>query len=79
MVTKIKRNHFPRLFLGLMVLATISFYSCSDTASKEEKKDTSAAMSVDTSVKMSTDTTKVDSTKTDTSGRNTQPPPPPKH
>jgi hypothetical protein len=62
-----------------MVLATVAIYSCNDTASKEEKKDTTAAMPKDTSMKMSADTTKVDSTKTDTSGRGTQPPPPPKH
>jgi len=79
MVTKIKHNHFSKILLGLMVLAIVSIYSCNDTASKEEKKDTAAAMSADTSMKMKADTTKVDSAKIDTSGRGTQPAPPPKH
>ena len=78
MATKIKHNHFSKLLLALMTLAIVGIYSCNDTASKEEKKDT-AAMSADTSMKMKADTTKVDSVKTDTSGRGTQPPPPPKH
>jgi hypothetical protein len=79
MVTKIKHNYFSKLLLCLMVLLTIGICSCNDTASKDEKKDTAAGMAKDTSMKMSTDTTKVDSTKTDTTGRGTQPPPPPKH
>jgi hypothetical protein len=76
MVTKIKQNHFSKLFLGLMVLLTIGIYSCNDTASKEEKKDTAAGMSKDTSMKMGTDSTKMDSTKKDTTGRGGQTPPP---
>ena len=79
MVIKIKRSQLSRLLLSLVVLAIIGICSCNDTGSKEEKKDTTAAMPADTSMKMSADTTKEDSTKTDTSGRGSQPPPPPKH
>jgi hypothetical protein len=69
MAIPIKHNHFSKLLVGMTVLCMICIYSCNDTSSKDEKKDTVAAPK-DTSMKMNSDTT-----KTDTTGRGGQPSP----
>ena len=68
MTTSIKQNHFLKVLIVAAVLLMAGIYSCNDTSTKEEKKDSVAAQK-DTTMKMS------DTTKTDTTGKGGQPSP----
>ena len=79
MSTPIKHNHFPKLLFGITFLFVVCIFACNGSGSSTEAKDStmtkdSSAMMKDTSgSKM-----KMDSAKTDTSGKGGQPVPPQK-
>jgi hypothetical protein len=72
MATTCTHNHFSKLFIAVILVSAIGMYSCNNTATKEEKKDSAAATAapMDTTMKV-----KADSAKVDTGGKGGQPTP----
>ena len=69
MATTPTHHHFSKLFIAVIIVSAIGMYSCNNTATKEEKKDTMATP-MDTTMKV-----KADSARLDTGGKGGQPTP----
>lgn len=65
------------VLIGMAVLFSASIYSCNDSEPKDEPTETVVPVATDT-MNMSSDSMKMhsDTTKTDTSGKGSQPAPP---
>jgi hypothetical protein len=72
MLIQPKNDQFSKLLIAMTVLFAICLFSCNGSGSSTESKDSTTVIKDSTTIKDSTMKMKVDSVKTDTSGKGGQ-------